>query len=114
MAQSKFIAVRCRLSRGIHSTERAYAITLANGEIFSGPAPTHFCWNDQGKLIGPNEALDEVDGWVAAYPLKQQLPGDQVAVEVPWGEALAVRQSQVREAWTDIRPPAPTPWDIPA
>ena len=39
----------------------------------------------------------EIDGWVAARRLPQQLQGDQVAVEVPDGEALAVRSGQVRE-----------------
>lgn len=112
MAQSKFVAVKCKLSKGFFSTERAYEIILANGERFSGPAPIHYCWNDEGKPIGPDEAMEEVDGWVAAYPLPNKLPDDQVAVEVPWGHGLAVRQWQVREAWTDIRPPAPTPWPV--
>jgi hypothetical protein len=108
MGQSEFRAVRCKLSKGIFSTERAFEITLANGEKYSGPAPIHFCWNDSGKPLAKTEAMDdEIDGWVAARPLKQQLPGDQMAVEVPDGEALAVRKWQVRDAWTEIVPPTP-------
>jgi hypothetical protein len=109
MAQNQFVAVRCKLSRGIFSIERAFEVTLANGEKYSGPAPIHFCWNDEGKPLSKGEATDrEIDGWVAARPLRRQLPDDQVAVEVPDGEALAVRQSQIRDAWTEILPPTPT------
>jgi hypothetical protein len=109
MGQNQFRAVRCKLSRGIFSSERAFEITLANGETYSGPAPIHFCWNDAGQPLTLTEAIDEeIDGWVAARPLKQQLPGDQVAVAIPEGESLAVRTSQVRDAWTDIVPPMPT------
>jgi hypothetical protein len=108
MPQNEFVAVRCKLSKGIFSTERAFEVALANGERYSGPAPIHFCWNAEGKPLGPREAIDtEIDGWVAARRLRQQLPGDQVAVEVPDGEPLAVRQSQVQDAWTEILPPSP-------
>jgi hypothetical protein len=80
-------------------------VNLANGEKYSGPAPIHYCWNDTGKPLHRNEAIDdEIDGWVAARPLRRQLPGDQLAVEVPDGEALAVRKSQVHDAWTEIFP----------
>ena len=108
MPQTEFVAVKCKLSKGFFSTERAFEVTLANGERYSGPAPLHFCWNNEGKLLGKNEgAGQEIDGWVAARRLNKQLPGDQVAVEVPDGEGLAVRQSQVRDAWTEIVPPNP-------
>jgi hypothetical protein len=108
MEYNQFVAVRCKLSRGLFSSERAFEVTLANGEKYSGPAPIHFCWNDTGKPLDQNEAIDEeIDGWVAARRLRQQLPGDQVAVEVPDGEAVAVRRSQVRDAWTEILPPTP-------
>jgi hypothetical protein len=107
MPQDQFVAVECKLSKGLFSSERAFEVTLANGERHSGPAPISFCWNDRGEPLRPGEAVDrEVRGWVAARPLRRKLPGDQVAVEVPDGAALAVRQSQVREAWTDILPPA--------
>ncbi len=108
MAQNEFVAVRCKLSRGFFSSERAFEVTLANGEKYSGPAPIYFCWTDHGNLLGTGEAIDrEIDGWVAARRLPRQLPGDQVAVEVPDGEAVAVRQSQVQDAWTEIVPPTP-------
>jgi hypothetical protein len=108
MPQRQFVAVRCKFSRGLFSSERAFEVMLANGERYSGPAPLHFCWNDEGKPLDKSDAIDrEIDGWVAARRLKRQLPDDQVGVEVPDGEALAVRQSQVREAWTDIVPPTP-------
>jgi hypothetical protein len=87
MAQSQFVAVRCKLSKGLFSTERAFEVTLANGELDSGPAPVHFCWTDAGKPLGRGEATHgEIDGWVAARPLRRRLDGDQVAVRLPDGE----------------------------
>jgi hypothetical protein len=109
MPQSEFVAVKCKLSKGIFSTERAFEITLANGEVYSGPAPIHFCWNAAGKLLVRGEAeKEEIDGWVAARPLKAPLPEGQVGVKVPDGTSVAVRKSQVHSPWTDILPPTPT------
>jgi hypothetical protein len=106
MAKSEFVAVRCKLSKSLFSSERAFEVTLANGEKYSGPAPIYFCWNKDGELLRANEVTEgEVDGWVAARPLEYPLEGDQVAVEVPDGEALAVQKSEVRDAWTEIAPP---------
>jgi len=108
MALNQFVAVKCKLSKGLFSSERAFEVSLANGEKYSGPAPIHFCWNEAGKPLGEGEAIDrEIDGWVAARRLRRQLPDDQMAVEVPDGEAIAVRNPQVRDAWTDILPPTP-------
>jgi hypothetical protein len=105
MPRAYWLAVRCKLSTGIFSSERAFEVTLANGEKHSGPAPLHFCWNAQGKPLGPDEALaDEADGWVAARPVGQELSGDQVALEVPDGEVIAVRTADVRPSWTQIHP----------
>jgi hypothetical protein len=107
MAQKQFVAVRCKLSRGLFSSERAFELTLADGEQYSGPAPLHFCWTQDGRPLGKGEAVEgEIDGWVAARRLGRALPGDQVAVEVPDGAAVAVRQSQIHDAWTDVLPPA--------
>jgi len=109
MAQQQFVAVQCKLSKGLFYSERAFEITLANGETYSGPVPIHFCWNTEGKPLGPTEGLEEIDGWVAARPLKAKVPEGQVAVKVPGAEAVAVRPAQVRAAWTDILPPQPRP-----
>ncbi len=93
MAQEQFVAVKCKLSKGFFSSERAFEITLANGEPYSGPVPIHFCWTMEGKPLGSTEAMtEEIDGWVAARPLKAKVPEGQLAVEVPDGEAVAVRR----------------------
>ena len=108
MSTSWWLAVKCKLSKGFFSSERSFEVTLANGETHAGPAPLHFCWNAKGELLGKDEAVTgEIDGWVAAHPLRQKLPGDQIAVEVPDGAGLAVRRHQVRETPTEIVPPAP-------
>jgi hypothetical protein len=107
MKQSQFVAVKCKLSKGLFSSERAFEVDLADGKKYSGPAPTHFCWNAKGKPLGPGEATEgEADGWVAARKLPMSLDADLVVVEVPDGAALAVRARQVRDAWTEITPPS--------
>ena len=108
MAQEEFVAVKCKLSKGLFSSERAFEITLADGKAYSGPAPIHFCWNGKGKPLGKAEAVDaEIDGWVAARPLRRKLENeDLIAVEVPDGEAVAVRKEQTHAVWTPILPPA--------
>ena len=107
IANQEFVAVKCKLSKGLFSSERAFEITLANNETYSGPVPIHFCWNGKGKLLGRGEAIDaEIDGWIAARPLREQLDdGELVAVEVPDGGAVAVRRQQTKKAWTPILPP---------
>jgi hypothetical protein len=108
MAKSNWVALKCKLSKGIFSSERAFVVTLANGERHSGPAPLHFCWNSKGQPLGEKEAInEEIDGWVAARQQEQPLPGDQVAVEVPDAQVLAVRRHQIRAPWTEIVPPTP-------
>jgi hypothetical protein len=99
---SDLVAVRCRLSKGVFSSERAFEVKMADGKSYSGPAPVHFCWSEAGKPIQEGEAIGkEVTGWVAARVIGA-LEGDQVAVEVPDGEVIAVRASQIKD-------PTPTP-----
>jgi hypothetical protein len=92
------------------SNERAFEVELADGTSYSGPAPIHFCWNEDRKPLGESEAVGkEVNGWVAARVISQ-LEDDQVVVEVPDGEMIAVRASKIREAPTPVVPPrAATP-----
>jgi hypothetical protein len=105
MSDRRFVALPCRLSRGIFSSERGFELHLANGELYSSLAPRHFCWNGSGKLLEEGEAEKEtIDGFVAGRVVRE-LEGDQVAVEVPDGEVLAVRKHQVRPRPTPIYPP---------
>jgi hypothetical protein len=110
MRRQLLVAVKCRLSKGMFSSERAFTITLANGEQYSGPAPVHFCWNSQKLPLREDEASEtaEVDGYVAARILPDaDVPPGQVAVEVPDGEALAVRADLLLEN-------RPTPVTVPS
>ena len=55
--ENRLIAVKCQLSKGVFSSERAFEVKLANGELYSGPTPRHYCWNADGQLIGEKEAI---------------------------------------------------------
>jgi hypothetical protein len=90
------------------SSERLFEVTMANGEVHRGLAPRHFCWNRQGTVIAEDETTDGVEGHLAAR-IVDRLPGNQVAVEIPDGEVIAVRESQVVQRPTEIQPPNGVP-----
>src|SRR5438034_10688949 len=96
MAARKFVAVSCTLSPGMFTSELVVAVKMADGQMHHGIVPRHFCWNQGGKLVEENEVTGEVEGWVAARTVDEvDLPGDQVAIEVPDGEVVAVWQHQI-------------------
>jgi hypothetical protein len=43
MAQPEFVAVKSKLSKGLFSSERAFEITLANGETYGSSGECVFC-----------------------------------------------------------------------
>ena len=47
MSHAKLIAVPCHISEGIVSDERAFELTLVNGEVHTGAAPRFYFWNNQ-------------------------------------------------------------------
>jgi hypothetical protein len=105
MSERKLVAIPCRLSKGLFSSERAFEATLANGETYVGVAPRHYCWNASNKPLGEAEAEEnEIPGFVAAR-IVEELDNGQSAVEVPDGEVLAVKTSQLRARPTPINPP---------
>jgi hypothetical protein len=108
MKARTFVALPCKLSPGSLSGERVFEVRLANGEPYISLAPRYFCWNEAGQLVGKDEPDAEVDGMVAARVV-EELDDGQVAVEVPDGKVIAVRQSQVRPRPTPITPPSSRP-----
>ena len=108
MALENLIAVECKLSKGLFSSERTFEVVLANQKRHSGPVPRHFCWNaEKTPLHGVEAEKEEIDGFVAAR-IVDTLENDQIAIEVPDGEVLAVRRNQVQKRPTQIQPSAAT------
>lgn len=90
-----WVAVDCTLSKGLFPSERAFEITLANGEMHSGPAPVAYCYGPDRTPLKPEQALtEEIRGLVAARFMREEKPG-VFAVEVPDGEVLAVKEGFV-------------------
>lgn len=100
----QLIALVCKVSPGGFSGERIFEVTLANGEPYRGLAPRQFCWNGQGVLVKENEPETEIDGLIAAR-LIDSIEDDQMIVEVPDGEIIAVDRDRVRKRPTSIKPP---------
>jgi hypothetical protein len=107
MPSRKLVAVACKLFPGMFPSERVFQVSLANGETYRGIAPRHFCWNALGQIVDFSELTNGTQGKVAAKVL-EYLDADQVAVEVPDGEVLAVPTDLVAERPTDIKPPSPS------
>ncbi len=106
MSDRKLVAVLCELAPGMFSTECIFSVTMANGDTYRGISPRHFCWNEAGELISEKGIAQEAAGKVAAKILKL-LEGNQVIVEVPDGELIAVRADHVQQRPTAIIPPKP-------
>lgn len=108
MTERDLVALPCKLSRAAFSTERGFDVVLANGQVYGGIAPKHFCWTKEGVLIEGDEATEgEVDGFVAAKRLDQIDETDQFLVEVPDAMRVVVRASQIVKRPTKIVPPGP-------
>ncbi len=107
LAAMTLIAIPCKLSPGAFSGERVIEVRLADGQIYTSLVPRDFCWNAEGKLVGEDEPTTEVDGMVAGR-MVDELPDDQVAVEIPDGEVIAVDRSEVKLRPTPILPPSRT------
>ena len=102
-SDKQLVALKCELSPGGFSGERIFEIWLANGDLYKSIAPRQFCWNEEGKLVEENEPSDgnKIPGKVAAR-LIDHLDENQVIVEVPDGQIIAVNKE-------DIIVPRPTP-----
>jgi hypothetical protein len=103
-ANRYLVAVPATLSAGMFSDERTFEVQLANGQTYVGLAPRYFCWDASGKLVGEKAPPGEVPGLVAAK-LVDELDGGQVAVEVPDGTVIAVKEEQAKDRPTPILPP---------
>lgn len=101
----QLVALTCKIAPGGFSGERIFEVKLANGDSYSSLAPRQFCWNSQGDLVAEDEPNTEVDGMIAAR-IVDSIEDNQVIVEVPDGEIIAVDKNMVQERPTSIKPPA--------
>jgi hypothetical protein len=99
----QLVALTCKVSPGAFSGERIFKVTLANSEPYEGLAPRQFCWNGQNRLVAENEPQAEINGMVAARVIDSV--DDQMIVEVPDGEIIAVDKTNVKPRPTSIKPP---------
>jgi hypothetical protein len=99
----QLVALTCKVSPGGFSGERIFEVTLANGESYRSLAPRQFCWNSNNQIVAENEPQTEVDGLVAAR-IVDSIDKDQMLVEVPDGEIIAVDQSNMKSRPTSINP----------
>jgi hypothetical protein len=108
MAQSdrRLVALPCKLAPGAFSGERIFEVRLADGQRYRSVAPRQFCWNSEGQLVDEREPTNEIQGWVAAR-IVDQIDPDQLLVEVPDSEVIAVDNTLIEPRPTPIKPPEP-------
>jgi hypothetical protein len=99
----QLVALTCKVAPGGFSGERIFEVTLANGEPYRSLAPRQFCWNIHDQIVAENEPRTEVDGMVAARVV-DSIDEDQMLVEVPDGEIIAVDKNNVKQRPTSINP----------
>jgi hypothetical protein len=100
----QFVALTCKVSPGAFSGERIFQVNLANGQPYRSLAPRQFCWNTDNRLVAENEPQNEIDGMIAARVI-DSIENDQMIVEVPDGEIIAVDKNLVKTRPTEIKPP---------
>lgn len=98
------VAIPCKLSPGSFSGERVFEVQLANGDSYTSLAPRHFCWNANGKIVGDREPTTKTSGMIAAK-IVTEIDDNQLQIEVPDGEVIAVDRRQVKSRPTPIVPP---------
>jgi hypothetical protein len=102
----RLVALKCKIAPGGFSGERIFEVTLADGESYRSLAPRQFCWNSNKQLVAENEPSLEVEGMVAARVVDSvEDDHNQVIVEVPDGEIIAVDTATVEQRPSSIQPP---------
>ena len=102
MRQNRLIAVPCRISQGVVPDERAFEVTLSNGDSHPGVAPVHYFWNQDSERLAPNEPSgdQEVPGKVAARLLDRQ--NGTALVSIPDGSVVQVQADSITERPTEV------------
>lgn len=108
----QLVALKCKISPGGFSGERIFEVVLADGQEYQSLTPRQFCWNSQGNLVAADEPNIEVEGMVAARII-DYIDEDQLIVEVPDGETIAVDKSDVEKRPTNIKPPTESKTHVP-
>jgi hypothetical protein len=103
LSLNSLVALPCKLSPGGFSGERIFEVILADGKSYKSLAPRQFCWNSERSLVAENEPTSEVEGMVAARVI-ESIEHDQIIVEVPDGEVIAVDKDAVQKRPTEINP----------
>jgi hypothetical protein len=100
----RLVALKCKVSPGGFSGERIFEVTLADGKPYRSLAPRQFCWNTDRQIVAEDEPSSEIEGMIAARVV-DFIDEDQVLVEVPDSEIIAVDTNNVQERPSNIEPP---------
>ena len=102
MAKAQLVAVSCRISQGVVSSEKAFDLTLSDGSEHSSVAPTHYFWTQAGKPLRADEPLndEEIKGMIAARLLEKR--DGSALVAIPDGEVVWARANEITSRPTEV------------
>lgn len=101
--RSPLVAIKARIEQSGFSGERIFEVKLANGKPYRGLAPHQFCWDSRNNQIQEFDEEDNIEGLVAARVI-DVIDHDQLIVEIPNGEVIAVDKQDVTKRPTSITP----------
>lgn len=110
--RSALVAIKARIEQSGFSGERIFQVKLANGDPHRGLAPRQFCWNSRNNQIQEFDTDDNIEGFVAARII-DVIDDDQLVVEIPSGEVIAVDKQDVTERPTSIITPLESKAHVP-
>ncbi len=95
MPMNDLVALACRITSGVFSSELVFEIRLADGTVHQGVASRRYFFTKEGKAIAVHEPVgdQEVDGLVLAQVLRKQ--GDNILVSIPDGEVVTVDEDLI-------------------
>jgi hypothetical protein len=95
MDHGDMVLVACLIESGAFSGVRVCRLRLADGTVYSGVAPVHYCLDRERRVFSRDQPQSghRIDGYVVAFLVANGT--EQATVELPNGEAVAVRASHV-------------------
>jgi hypothetical protein len=101
MPMNDLVALACRITSGVFSSEMVFEIRLADGTVHQGVASRRYFFTTAGKPMAAHEPIgdQEVEGLVLAQVLQKH--GDRVLVSIPDGEVVTVEEDLISRCVED-------------
>lgn len=96
MKRGQYVLVACVIEAGAFSGERVFRFKLADETTdYSGVAPFRYCFDENQNPLTRDQPPrgQSIEGYIEAFLVANG--GEQATVELPDGEALKIKTSQI-------------------